>query len=130
MKLSRVLAVTLAACLAGCFPMHFNACPGAEGRVIDSVTAIPIANATVTLTLRGRREDRLVKSTTTDASGRFAFLPDKSWGVYIVPMDFAPLLADVDASASGYGHAACQARSFPDGPGTADCGDIRLDKQP
>jgi len=110
--------------------MHFNACPGAEGRVVDSNTAMPVANATVTLTLHDRGKNRLVKSTTTDARGRFAFLPDKSWGVYIVPMDFAPLLADVDASASGYGHAACQAISFPSGPGTTDCDDIRLDKQP
>jgi len=130
MKWCRVFAVVLAACLAGCFPMHFNACPGADGRVVDSVTAAPIPDATVTLTMRGRGRDRIVKSTTTDAGGRFKFLPEKSWGVYIIPMDFVPLLADIDASASGYRHAVCQARAFPDGPGTVDCGDIRLDKQP
>ena len=130
MRSSRMLAVGLAACLAGCFPVHFNACPGAEGRAVDSATAMPIANATVSLTQRGQGKGRLVKSTTTDSSGRFSFVPEKSWGVYIVPMDFAPLLAEVDVVAPGYDHATCQARSFPDGPGIANCGDIRLNKQP
>jgi hypothetical protein len=126
----RILAVALVPCLSGCFPMHFNVYPGAGGRVVDASTSAPIANAIVTLTPGGLAQGHPAKSIRTDSDGRFSFAPEKAWGVYVVPMDFAPLLARISVSAPGYDDGTCQVRSSPDGPGIAACGDVRLAKRP
>ena len=109
--------------------MRFNVYPGVDGRVVDANSSDAIVNATVTVTPGGLAKGKPAKSTTTGADGRFSVAPDKSWSVYVVPMDFAPLTAQVTASAPGYSQGVCQIKSSPDGSGTGACGDIHLEKR-
>ena len=104
--------------------------PGATGRVVDSATSAPIENAKVTVFAAGMRSERPVAVTTTDRAGHFSLPPVHGWILYIVPMDLMANGGNLQVEAPGYAAASRSIRSYPQGPPSVNCGELKLEKVP
>lgn len=86
--------------LTGCvvFPHGDLMAPAAQGRVLNSETQEPVANAKVV-----RRIERLDRSrvTFTDREGRFAFKKDKDLG-WLLMVEYAANQIEYQVDAAGY----------------------------
>ena len=116
--------------IAGCFPMRIVKTPGATGRVIDSATLAPIDNAKVTVFAGGIGSERPVAVTITNLAGYFSLPPVHGWILYIVPMDLMANGGNLHVEALGYAAASRSIRSYPQGPPSVDCGELKLERVP
>jgi hypothetical protein len=123
----RVFAVVLVLpIIAGCFPMRIVKVPGASGRVVESVTSVPIPGASVSIAFSGLHASE-ARHATTDEEGHFAVPAVRGWIIYIVPMDFMGYFGEATVDASGFKSQSRRLRSSPSGPAIVDCGDIVLE---
>lgn len=127
--MNRLLIILVSLVLASCFPMRFTDLPGASGRIIDARTEKPVANAKITLTLQNPGEKNGPIMATTDEDGKFLIKPKKSWGIYIVPMDFVGYFGKISIDAVGYSPVQKDLRSSPTGPDIIKYGDIKIQSQ-
>ena len=81
---------------SGCFPYHYTKKPGVSGTVLDTTTEKPVEGAEVVLTTYSFPENKEKTETmTTMKDGSFLIPAEQDWGLYMAPLDPAPLKAKI-----------------------------------
>jgi len=104
-KLLQKYIIVLSAFLlcSGCFPYQYTTKPGVSGTVLDADTRKEIHGANVTLTTYSFPQNKEnIETTTTQMDGTFVIQAEQKWGLYMVPLDPAPLKASISVEMEGY----------------------------